>query len=164
MTQRELNPLLISLVNGEEYPHDAVDAILAGQGYDPAGAKSAVDQLGKWRQRADWSLLLQAYARCVRITRDQSQHYEVDSALFSDPAEIALHEAYMSLESKPDERGSIGDFLSKIEILSPAITKFFEDVLVMVDDANVRQNRLGLLQQISDLAVGIADLSLLEGF
>jgi glycyl-tRNA synthetase len=148
----------------EEYPYDAVDAVLAGQGYDPAGAISALDQLGTWRQREDWPLLLQAYARCVRITRDQSQHYEVDPALLSDPAEIALHEAYMTLDSKFDHPGSIDAFLSKIEILLPAITKFFEDVLVMVDDANVRQNRLGLLQRISDLADGVADISLLEGF
>jgi glycyl-tRNA synthetase len=148
----------------DEYPHDAVDAVLAGQGYDPAGAISAVDQLGTWRQREDWPLLLQAYARCVRITRDQSQHYEVDPALLSDPAEIALHEAYMTLDNKSDHPGSVDAFLSKIEILLPAITKFFEDVLVMMDDANVRQNRLGLLQRISDLADGVADLSLLEGF
>lgn len=148
----------------EEYPHDAVDAVLAGQGYDPTGAVAAVDQLANWRQREDWPLLLQAYARCVRITRDQSQHDEVDSALLSDPAESELYEAYLTLDSKPNDPGSIDAFWSKIETLLPAITKFFEDVLVMVDDVEIRQNRLGLLQKISELAEGVADISLLEGF
>jgi glycyl-tRNA synthetase beta chain len=48
--------------------------------------------------------------------------------------------------------------------LEPVITSFFKNVLVMDDDLDIRQNRLALLQAISKLAVGIADLSQLEGF
>jgi glycyl-tRNA synthetase beta subunit len=44
------------------------------------------------------------------------------------------------------------------------ITQFFLEVMVMVDEAEVRRNRLGLLQQITGLAEGVADLSQLEGF
>ena len=46
----------------------------------------------------------------------------------------------------------------------PAIDKFFEDVLVMVEDEKVRDNRLVLLQRIAALAYGVADMSKLEGF
>jgi glycyl-tRNA synthetase len=148
----------------EEYSHDAVEAVLAGQGHDPAGAASAVSELGAWRQREDWPLLLQAYARCVRITRDLSERYIVDDRLLSEAAEVELHQAVIALESQIDDPGSIEAFLSKIETLLPTITKFFEDVLVMVEDEKVRQNRLGLLQQVSNLAEGVADLSFLEGF
>ena len=38
------------------------------------------------------------------------------------------------------------------------------DVLVMSEDKPTRQNRLGLLQDIAELADGVVDLSLLEGF
>jgi glycyl-tRNA synthetase beta chain len=46
----------------------------------------------------------------------------------------------------------------------PAISKFFDDVLVMADDQAARENRLGLLQKIAGLAQGLADFSKLEGF
>lgn len=148
----------------ETYPHDAVEAILAEQGHDPAGANSAIAQLEAWRQRPDWPSLLQAYARCVRITRDQSERYHLDPELLVEPGEVALHKAVRSLETKTEEAGSIDAFLSKIEILLPSITMFFDDVLVMSEDKPTRQNRLGLLQDIAELADGVVDLSLLEGF
>ncbi|TFH37664.1 MAG: glycine--tRNA ligase subunit beta [Anaerolineales bacterium] len=146
----------------EDFPHDAVEAVLAEQRHDPAGAAAAVADLGEWRQRQDWPALLQSYARCVRITRDLTELYGVIPAKLTEPAEIELHQAVLALEES--EVGSIGALLQKIEQLLPTITKFFEDVLVMADDDQVRQNRLGLLQQIAHLADGVADFSFLEGF
>jgi glycyl-tRNA synthetase beta subunit len=46
----------------------------------------------------------------------------------------------------------------------PAISKFFDEVLVMAEDPAVRANRLGLLQRIAAMAKGVADFSKLEGF
>jgi glycyl-tRNA synthetase beta subunit len=46
----------------------------------------------------------------------------------------------------------------------PAVNRFFDDVLVMTEEASTRENRLGLLQRISALAEGVADMSKLEGF
>jgi glycyl-tRNA synthetase len=44
------------------------------------------------------------------------------------------------------------------------INRFFDNVLVMTEEANLRENRLGLLQRIAALANGVADMSRLEGF
>jgi glycyl-tRNA synthetase beta subunit len=46
----------------------------------------------------------------------------------------------------------------------PAINVFFDTILVMDTDQQVRENRLALLQGIASLAVGKADFSKLEGF
>jgi glycyl-tRNA synthetase beta subunit len=46
----------------------------------------------------------------------------------------------------------------------PAISTFFDEVLVMAEDPALRANRLGLLQGIAGLAKGVADFSKLEGF
>jgi glycyl-tRNA synthetase beta subunit len=46
----------------------------------------------------------------------------------------------------------------------PAVNDFFDEVLVMAEDASLRQNRLALLQRIVALGSGIADMSKLEGF
>ncbi|MBN1452444.1 MAG: hypothetical protein JW963_15620 [Anaerolineales bacterium] len=48
--------------------------------------------------------------------------------------------------------------------LIPTINKFFDEVLVMAEEEDVRGNRLALVGQIAGLADGIADLSKLEGF
>ena len=55
-------------------------------------------------------------------------------------------------------------FLDAFTPLMPLVDDFFDQVLVMVDDERVRENRLGLLQRISALANGVVDMSKLEGF
>jgi glycyl-tRNA synthetase beta subunit len=59
---------------------------------------------------------------------------------------------------------SPNQFLAAFQPVVPAITRFFEDVLVMDERPAVRQNRLRLLQRVVLLAAGVVDLSKLEGF
>ncbi len=54
--------------------------------------------------------------------------------------------------------------LQDVENLVPFITTYFEDVLVMAEDENVRRARLGTIQRIVRLADGLVDFSKLEGF
>jgi len=67
-----------------------VDAVLAEQQNNPAGALRAVKELSEWVAREDWKIILPAYARCVRITRDQTVTYEVDPRLFEENLKSAL--------------------------------------------------------------------------
>jgi glycyl-tRNA synthetase len=152
----------VLLENGFRY--DIVDAVLASQGTNPARTARAVQSLGGWVQRPDWSSILPAYARCVRITRDQTVQFEVDAAAFVEPAERALYDALQTAEANPREAGSVNDFLKSFLPMIPAINQFFEEVLVMSENQVHRENRLGLLQRIAYLADGIADFSRLEGF
>jgi len=46
----------------------------------------------------------------------------------------------------------------------PQVNRFFDEVLVMVEQLESRRNRLGLLQRIAGLANGVGDFSKLEGF
>jgi glycyl-tRNA synthetase len=54
--------------------------------------------------------------------------------------------------------------IASLRGLVPAINRFFDDILVMAEDTQTRENRLALLQRIANLAEGMADLSELEGF
>jgi glycyl-tRNA synthetase len=148
------------LEQGERY--DVVDAVLAEQGGNPARAARAVRALAAWTKRPDWSTILPAYARCVRITRDQKELFTVDPGRLGDPAEQALYTLLQSAESAP--HADPDAFLNVLLPMIPAINRFFDAVLVMAEDALVRQNRLGLLQRIAALAHGVADMSKLEGF
>ena len=76
----------------------------------------------------------------------------------------SLYEAIETAKTAPRQAGSVDDFLNAFLPMIPAVNGFFDDVMVMVDDAAVRQNRLGLLQRIAGLADGVADMSQLEGF
>ena len=146
--------------------YDVVDAVLAEQAANPAGAARSVQQLQAWVEREDWKTVLPAFARCVRITRDQKKTFPVDAKAFSEKQEKELFRAVQKAEkavresSQRDADGLLTAFLPMI----PTVNEFFDKVLVMADKKAVRENRLGLLQRIAGLARGVADLSKLEGF
>ncbi|HTP01695.1 MAG TPA: glycine--tRNA ligase subunit beta [Anaerolineales bacterium] len=147
--------------------YDVVDAILAAQSDDPAGAARAVTQLQGWVERKDWSAILPAFARCVRITRDQKRIFQVNERLFREKEEEQLYAAVQRAEEAADKsqgKPSVDDVLNAFVPAIPAVNAFFDKVLVMAEEQAVRENRLALLQRIAALPHGVADFSKLEGF
>ena len=144
--------------------YDVVDAVLAEQSANPLGAWRAAQELSRRTALADWNQVLPAYARCVRITRDQPERYTVKRSEMSDPAEIALLDGLEQAEARPRATGSVEDFFAAFLPLIPEINRFFEAVLVMAEEPEARANRLGLLQRVAALSAGVADFSKLEGF
>jgi glycyl-tRNA synthetase len=149
---------------GEGHRHDAVEAALAEQGHDPLGAANAVATIEQWRTFDNWDEILQAYARCARITRDESEIFLVDPKDFVEDDERALFKVLEVAEKAKGADGSTGAFMDYFTPLIPKITTFFDEVLVMDEADRLRMNRLGLLQRIVALADGVADFSKLEGF
>ncbi|MCA2001099.1 MAG: glycine--tRNA ligase subunit beta, partial [Chloroflexi bacterium] len=147
------------------FKHDVVEAILAAQSNNPAGALRAVKQLQEWVKREDWSNILDGFARCVRIIRAASitnhQLPIINEQLFEAEEEKKL---YQALNAERSTFNSVDDFLAAVKNLIPSITAFFDKVMVMAEDEKVRQNRLALVGQVSNLSKGMADLSKLEGF
>lgn len=146
------------------YKYDVVNAVLGEQGGNPARAMRAVKELTTWVSRPDWREILPTFARCVRITRDQPEKHPFDPKLLYEPAEISLHKAQMEMEKKSRKPGSPDDLLKAFLPFVGVVNDFFDKVLVMAEDRQVRANRLGLLQRITALAEGVADFSQLEGF
>lgn len=139
-----------------------VKAVLAEQAHNPAAAYRTCAALSKTITAPDWATLLDAYARCVRITRSQPQPFTLRPDAFALVQEQTLLAAYTAAADASD--GTLPTFVANLRALEPAITGFFDDVLVMDEDDAVRENRLALLQHIAALTDGIADLSQLEGF
>jgi glycyl-tRNA synthetase len=148
------------------YKYDVVDAVLAEQSASPAAAARAVKQLQAWVGREDWSSILPGYARCVRILRSQTDDRglktEVNEKALIEAEEKNLYKALRSTVSCPPS--SVNEYLEIVVALIPAINAFFDKVLVMAEDEEVKQNRLALVGQIANLSKGLADLSKLEGF
>jgi glycyl-tRNA synthetase beta chain len=113
---------------------------------------------------ADFEPLAGAFKRVVNILRkaEGAPADSVNAALFEVPAENGLFEACMGVAAKVDQQLAAADFdgaLRSIATLRGAVDRFFEDVMVMAEDPNLRQNRLALLQSIAALFGQIADFS-----
>jgi glycyl-tRNA synthetase len=151
------------------FRYDVVEAVLAAQGANPALARRAAEELSGWVNKPDWPAILAAYARCVRITRAAKEAYDVDAERMTEPSERALWDACRKVsadaaELRSQDNLTVENLMKAFVPHIPAITKFFDDVLVMTDDPAVRNNRLGILQIIARLPEGVVDLSKLEGF
>ena len=143
---------------------DAIDAVMAVRGDNPFLAYQTIQDLTSWVQGSEWPGLLASYARCVRITRNLTEQYPVDTTRLGEPAALALYQAYLAARQIMGAEQSIAALMQSLKTLKPHIDRFFEDILVMSEDLALRQARLGLLQGISGLASGLVDLSLMEGF
>ena len=62
-------------------------------GRQPGGGEPAVKQLQAWVGETDWATILPAFARCVRITRDQKRTFKVDEKAFQEKEEQKLYAA-----------------------------------------------------------------------
>jgi glycyl-tRNA synthetase beta chain len=86
----------------------------------------------------------------------------LDQRLATDEAEIALIEALAGVSPKIEAALQARDFdaaLAAAAELGPPIDRFFDEVLVMAEDEQVRANRLRLLLDVRDAVGGLGDLS-----
>jgi glycyl-tRNA synthetase beta chain len=90
----------------------------------------------------------------------------VDASRLDAPAEIALHRALDAIQAEIDPLLAVGDYteaLRRLAGLRETVDRFFDDVMVMVDDAAVRTNRLALLGSLYRLFRRVADVGQLGG-
>src|SRR5262245_21786077 len=101
------------------------------------------------------------FTRASRIAGSQGNG-RVDPALLVEDAEQQLARAVESEEARIAREVEQGDFDSAWEAaagLAPVVERFFDEVLVMAEDAAVRTNRLRLLSELRDAVGALGDLS-----
>ncbi|MES2917938.1 MAG: glycine--tRNA ligase subunit beta [Pseudomonadota bacterium] len=89
----------------------------------------------------------------------------VNAALLAEPAEKALAEAVARLQAELAPLFAARDYtpaLTQLAALRPQVDAFFDQVMVMADDAAVKANRLALLASLRALFLQVADISLLQ--
>jgi glycyl-tRNA synthetase beta chain len=97
--------------------------------------------------------LLESANRVLRMLKSDSSK-SVDKSLFKEEAEANLFEQIKTVDAvKYDE------YLNQLERINPAVEKFFNDVLVMDKDENVKENRLALLTLLKSKYNHLADFS-----
>jgi glycyl-tRNA synthetase len=155
---------LRALLIDEGYRYDIVDSVLVVMGSNPARAIRNIKVLSTAVSEPDWLTILQAFSRCVRIVRSQTGTSQFDSSRLKEDAEKALFARLLEVETAVTDPTSIAEFIRQFKTMIAPINKFFDEVLVMDEDAKIRENRLALLQRIASLGSACADLSCLEGF
>ena len=90
----------------------------------------------------------------------------VDATLLQEPAERALADAVDALYADTEAALHAGDYtavLGRLALLRPAVDAFFDTVMVNVDDAALRDNRLALLERLASRMGSVAVIGQLSG-
>lgn len=152
---------LVNMLNGQGYPQDVIDAVLAASFGDVVDAVERVKALAELKGREDFKPLAVAFKRAVNIIKGGVDQV-VDPALFEADCEKALHGACAEVRQVVEScvaQGRYGEALKAIAGLRGAVDGFFDGVMVMAKDEAVKNNRLALLTAVAGLFAGIADFS-----
>ena len=150
---------------GNDYPNDAVDAAVSAGFDDLVDVRSRIAALAEFETHSDFEPLAVAFKRVGNIIKDGTDA-PIDPALFEDPAEGALYEAFATVKASVADRVAAGswlDALTEIATLRGPVDAFFDRVMVMAEDQRVRTNRLALLTAIARMFGRIADFSKIAG-
>jgi glycyl-tRNA synthetase beta chain len=142
-------------------PADLVDAVLSVDVERVSEAGNRAEALAAFRQEADFGELAVAFRRVVNIL-PKGFSKAVDPHRFVTSAERALHAEAATLRAETEHLVRARDYfraLQRIATIRPIVDMFFEEVMVMVDDRDLQENRLAILKEVADLFSGIADFS-----
>ena len=143
------------------YAPDLVDAVLAMGEVDVIDILDRAVVLKTFREKPDFDRVYPALNRVLRILPDQSPT-EIQPDLFQDEAEKRLGKVVTATETELNRCLQTRDYeglLTQLGGLQPAIDQFFDDVMVMAEDAALRSNRLALLNTIAQKIYPLADLT-----
>jgi glycyl-tRNA synthetase beta chain len=149
------------------YAYDVVNAVLAVDSDDVVDAAARAEAVSKVRGSSDFESISSAFKRMKNILRQASEKNKVismrvDAAGLREESEKELAALIPHTVATVEKLRSARDYegaLLEIAKLRPAIDNFFDKVMVMVDDDNLRANRLALLQTVVKEFSTIADFS-----
>ena len=152
--------------------HDLVDAVFALGGDDLLMIVRRVEALGRFLETEDGEHLLTGTKRAINILRIEekkdSATYDQppDPKLFKRPEEKALAKAVDGVEKAAAAAVAREDFeaaMAEMAKLRKPVDEFFDHVTVNATEADLRANRLRLLNRIRATTLAVADFSKIEG-
>src|SRR5579872_5990074 len=149
------------------FAYDVVNAVLAAGSDDVVDAAARAKAVAKVRPSPDFESISVAFKRMKNILRQARELGSEPAAQFhpgalKEPAEVNLAELIPATAERVRElraRKNYEPALAEISRLRPAVDTFFDKVMVMVDEPNVRASRLALLQTVLREFSTIADFS-----
>lgn len=153
------------LLQERGFQYDVINAVLASGSDDPYDALKRAEAVAAIRPEEEFEAISVAFKRVKNILTGQDEAREGESlqaGLLKEPTERALYDLFSEIRPRVDEEiGQLRYYeaLKRIASMRRIVDKFFDDVLVMAPEADLRKNRLILLRKISGMYMRIADLS-----
>jgi glycyl-tRNA synthetase beta chain len=146
---------------------DVIQAVLARKPTRPADFDARVRAVSAFRQLEAAAALAAANKRVGNILAkfEGDIPAEVNPALLQDEAEKVLAGQLAELSTRLAPLFAAADYgnaLNELAALREGVDSFFDQVMVMADDEAIRLNRLALLNQLRNLFLQVADISLLQ--
>ena len=154
---------------------DTVEAVLPTS-RDFLDLQARARALQDFRGGDRWEDLVTVFTRPANLAKKLTSQQADEAAkktrggvlkkLFQSDAENALFAAYEDAAKTVDpalEAGRYAEALSALAALRPAVDQYFDDVLVMAKEEDVKLNRLRQLAAIAALVRGVAALELVQG-
>jgi glycyl-tRNA synthetase beta chain len=149
------------------FAYDVVNAVLAADSDDVRDCIARAEALTAVRGSEDFVAISAAFKRIKNILRQAEEKGEIIAATLSEsaltqPEERALLVASTSLAANVAElrqKHNYGAALDAIATLRPTVDAFFDKIMVMAPEPELRAARLALIQYVLDGFSGIADFS-----
>ena len=162
---------LRALFTGQGFDTKVVDAALNAGFNDIRTLKARLEALSEFSKGADFEQAVLTFKRAANIIRKQGDEAgetltgSYDPELFENAHERTFGESLDELAPRFDDLWENDDFAGLFGLLGelrPAVDGFFDNVMVMCDDAAVRLNRLNLLKGLVDRLGRLADFNALQ--
>ena len=145
--------------------YDVVDAVLADERNDDIADLAARAQaLNGFVVSEEAPALIQAATRVANLCKKIEQETAINTNIFQNPAEGELHKAVTAVNNEVLLATVQFNYAEVLQIackLVAPINKFFEDVMVMDNDEQIKNNRLALLSAVKDVTHAVGDLNLI---
>ena len=145
---------------------DVIQAVQALSPKSPLDFDKRVTAVNHFRNLPEAAALAAANKRVANIlAKEAAPTGEIVESKLLEDAEKALYAEIQNILPVVQPLLAAKDYteaLSKLAALRAPIDAFFDGVMVMADDSDLKANRLRLLAQLRDLFTSVADISVLQ--
>jgi glycyl-tRNA synthetase beta chain len=156
---------------GKGFGTKVLDAAINAGIHDVVALEKRVRALSDFAEAKDFDQAVLTFKRADNIIRKQGEEANVtftgtvDPDLLQEEAEKNLHAHLAAGREKWDQLWDQDDFaglLAELWTLRPVVDGFFDTVMVMSDDLDLRSNRLNMLYELVRRLSRLADFSALQ--
>lgn len=141
------------LLTQQQLRHDVVSALLASQTDDIHALVERGQVLMQSLGEPEFKRVIESFVRTINLAAKATADH-INPSLFENDAERQLHDVVLSVEQSYKQHTAQGDSklgLEQLATLQQPIDAFFDQVMVMAEDEQVKHNRLALLARITSL-------------
>ncbi len=154
----------VALLQDQNVSMDVILSVSARRPTKPSDYAARIAAVSAFKELEQAEALAAANKRVANILAKQEGAVSTDisPSLLKEAPEKALYDALKAVEGDIATSATKGDYksvLSALATLREEIDAFFDNVMVMADDIQIRQNRLALLSLLRQLFLTTADIS-----